>query len=135
MRGRRQFIWSRAEAALRWESGSLWIHYPTNPESGALRKSAAADCCCSGLCRRLGCAGGVFFFLVKPCRTLEFTFQSSLRCRLSSPCYSAARLPVNEFRPWTVLSVRTQGDRQLLPPACSGGWEETLGKKKKRPSG
>lgn len=134
MRGRRQFIWSRAEAALRWESDSLWIYYPTNPESGALRKSSTADCCCLGLCRRrLRCAGGVFFcffFPAKRCWTPEFTFQSNLRRRLSSPCYSAARLTVNKFRPWTVFSERTGGGRQLLPPAPpSGGCEERLWKK------
>lgn len=44
-RSSRRFIWSRAEAALRWESDSPVIYYPTNPESGALRKSSTADCC------------------------------------------------------------------------------------------
>lgn len=87
-RSRRRFIWSRAEAALRWESDSPWIYYPTNPESGTLRKSSTADCCCLD---RFAVASDVrallfFFFLVIPSRTLQL--KSQLSFHLSSP-YSA----------------------------------------------
>lgn len=52
------YLGAEAEAALRWLSDSPVIYYPTNPESGALRKSSTADCCCLGIvpsprmCRR-----------------------------------------------------------------------------------
>lgn len=113
-RSRRRFIWSRAEAALRWESDSPWIYYPTNLESAALRKSSTVDCCCMGRLPSPQMCGRRFFSQRNPSVNIwvEFTSLVSL---------FSLRLFFFSGRTWT--------GRQFLPPAW---WKETLWKRPSR---
>lgn len=78
MRSRRRFIWSRAQAALRWERDSPWIYYPTNPESGALCKSSTDDCCCFGPFAVASDVRAVFFLFCFFSLIAQLTSQWSL---------------------------------------------------------